>query len=674
MANAPGAKSKQNVSAYWDSVYKFRKASTTNVSEATVSDMLRIIFPDFRLKIIRHFYGAAHQNATKTVGYLIAAGQLMPVKSIVEGTEKLGELTETLVSGEADHLFDLKICEEVHQLVAAMSVVSNEMIHGSISPIHMAALCDLPLAVQFLIDIGGSTETLDMEGATPMLISASLNRANIVRALCEKGANVEFRKKGGHTVLFSTVAAGHREILDILLEFKADPNVPHAKTGTMPLWIACSNGDFLCAEALLNAGAFKNEPVNMRSVVEMDDTCGEAVKAVMESLEQRGKLKKPEGNGKWSEEDGNNLMGVLAGVSTASSPSPLSGSGSGGGGGSVVTKGGATPMWIAACNGHDKLVSMLLERGAAPELMCDSTSPLWIAASNGHDKVVTALCFRANLESRAIDGATPLWVAAEHGHVECVRVLLDAGAKIDSRTIDQRTALHIAAANRHLGVVLMLLRGGANANAMAIDGSTPVHLLMSKGHSTSAAGSEDMWEEVLAALLEAGVQMEATKADGANVLHTAVRSGDHTQVKYIVDKGSVDPNQCSEDGLSPLHEATLRGDVECVRALLASEELEVDVRCKEGAQHPGATALWLAAKKGHAKVVEVLLAGGASVNCACKDVTPLMVSINTGHTNCISLIQMATKKLIAENKKAEFGGSAKVGKYPTFLLKMGGKR
>lgn len=155
----------KDMSVYWEKVFSYRAKTTTNVQETTVSEMLRIIFPEFRLKIIRHFHGTAKMNTTTTIGYLIAAAKMQPVRNIVEGTELLSDLTEAILNGEGDEHFDVTTCEELHQLVAAMVTVEKDMMAGFVSPLHMAAVCDLPLAVSFLIDNGASTETVDTVSA-----------------------------------------------------------------------------------------------------------------------------------------------------------------------------------------------------------------------------------------------------------------------------------------------------------------------------------------------------------------------------------------------------------------------------------------------------------------------------------------------------------------------------
>jgi ankyrin repeat protein len=80
-------------------------------------------------------------------------------------------------------------------------------------------------------------------------------------------------------------------------------------------------------------------------------------------------------------------------------------------------------------------------------------------------------------------GKTPLIVAAEYGRMECVRVLLAAGANASAADQDGRTALHWAADGGNVSCVKLLLRAGACPAAVAADGRTPVHHATGSRHA-----------------------------------------------------------------------------------------------------------------------------------------------------------------------------------------------
>lgn len=63
----------------------------------------------------------------------------------------------------------------------------------------------------------------------------------------------------------------------------------------------------------------------------------------------------------------------------------------------------------------------------------DRATPLFIAAQNGHYKILVYLLAQgADADPRRTDGATPLWIAAQMGHDHIVAQLLKAGARVDA--------------------------------------------------------------------------------------------------------------------------------------------------------------------------------------------------------------------------------------------------
>ena len=78
----------------------------------------------------------------------------------------------------------------------------------------------------------------------------------------------------------------------------------------------------------------------------------------------------------------------------------------------------------------------------------------------------------------------PLYVAASNGSLNCVMLLLEAGANKDQgRTDTGATPLHTAAHRGHLEVVRFLVESGANKDqGTTDDGTTPLYAAAEKGH------------------------------------------------------------------------------------------------------------------------------------------------------------------------------------------------
>jgi hypothetical protein len=68
--------------------------------------------------------------------------------------------------------------------------------------------------------------------------------------------------------------------------------------------------------------------------------------------------------------------------------------------------------------------------------------------------------------------ATPLHIAAQQGHLTVVEVLLKFGASVDSQDECGRTALHIASYRGHEQIVTALLEHGSDINIMSKENET----------------------------------------------------------------------------------------------------------------------------------------------------------------------------------------------------------
>jgi ankyrin repeat protein len=133
---------------------------------------------------------------------------------------------------------------------------------------------------------------------------------------------------------------------------------------------------------------------------------------------------------------------------------------------------GFIALSVAAQEGHEAVVKLLLEKGAAVDTKANYRgAPPSTVAFYSSPEVVALLRVKAPVEPV---GATPLYVAALEGHVAVVTLLLDNGAAIEAKAEDGGTPLAIAAQQGNLEVVRLLLEKGAVVDAKDNNGVTPL--------------------------------------------------------------------------------------------------------------------------------------------------------------------------------------------------------
>jgi ankyrin repeat protein len=127
----------------------------------------------------------------------------------------------------------------------------------SITPLMKAAWDgDRPI-VEYLLSKGANVNFRSKEsGGTALLNAVTQGDVEIVRALLAAKANVAVRNKFDFNAFTSAVAAGKREIAELLLEAGAKPN--EEVSGLTPLAFAASSGDEEMMRFLVAHGADVN--------------------------------------------------------------------------------------------------------------------------------------------------------------------------------------------------------------------------------------------------------------------------------------------------------------------------------------------------------------------------------------------------------------------------------
>lgn len=143
---------------------------------------------------------------------------------------------------------------------------------------------------------------------------------------------------------------------------------------------------------------------------------------------------------------------------------------------------GATPLIMAARNGHFEVAKYLIEQcGADLEQpgsvtfdgeTIEGAPPLWCAAAAGYLNIVQFLVTRtASVNKTTLTNSTPLRAASFDGHLDIVKFLVEHGADIEIANRHGHTCLMIACYKGHYEIAKYLLEKGADVNRKSVKGA-----------------------------------------------------------------------------------------------------------------------------------------------------------------------------------------------------------
>lgn len=130
---------------------------------------------------------------------------------------------------------------------------------------------------------------------------------------------------------------------------------------------------------------------------------------------------------------------------------------------SAYSQDGFQPLGLASFFGHYDVAEYLLKAGALPNSPAHNglkATPLHSAAAGRHERIVNLLIqYGADPNVREQNGFTPLHAAAQNGDVEIIRALLLGGADLTLKSTDNKTAMDVAMEAGHEKATVLLGEG-----------------------------------------------------------------------------------------------------------------------------------------------------------------------------------------------------------------------
>eukprot|EP00668_Euglena_longa_P048062 GGOE01065116.1.p1 GENE.GGOE01065116.1~~GGOE01065116.1.p1 ORF type:complete len:200 (+),score=40.01 GGOE01065116.1:100-699(+) len=122
---------------------------------------------------------------------------------------------------------------------------------------HAVAQGDVEQAQSLIVEGGADVNTINTIGETPCHVAAMRGSTTMLEVLLAYRAdpNVNCKKEfGGATPIMLATKAGHVQVVEVLLRYNADSNLPDA-LGFTPLHIAAREGKVDLAKLLVSHGS-----------------------------------------------------------------------------------------------------------------------------------------------------------------------------------------------------------------------------------------------------------------------------------------------------------------------------------------------------------------------------------------------------------------------------------
>jgi ankyrin repeat protein len=286
---------------------------------------------------------------------------------------------------------------------------------------------------------------------------------------------------------------------------------------------------------------------------------------------------------------------------------------------------GKTPLQLATESRNYELMKFFIDNDSKCNVYdVNRNTPLHCAIKNDDLQAVKLLAASKNIILNQVDSKywAPLHTAIRMSRKEIVSLLVDLPGIDLELKCKGFTALHCAVENGLDDTTELLLDKNADAKALTIAGQSCLHL----------ATQTKLFPKFLS-IFKNILDVNLKDLTGISPLHAAANHGNLEAVKILLDNGA-DANAQCECLTTPLHKAVANYHFEVSQLLVDLESTNIDV-----ADDEGNTPLHLASEKGNADVMGLLIAKGADLNAMNLDrATPIQLAQKRGHHDVIKYL------------------------------------
>lgn len=411
--------------------------------------------------------------------------------------------------------------DTVRTMLGSKSVDVNASAADGSTALEWAVQRDDAQMVDTLIRAGANVRATNAFGVQPVAIAAEKGNTEVLRLLLSAGADPNAGLSEGETALMTAARTGTVAPIQLLLDHGAKVNARDGRGQTALMWAAARNNAGAIG-LLVKAGADMNLRTN-------NPPRGRGAETTI--------FNSPAPTGFTAF-----LFAVRAGATDAARAMLDAGA-------DINDKlsDGESALVVATANAHWQLASLLLDRGADPNLAGAGWNAL-------HQTVHSR---RPNL------GYTPGPVpTGTLDSIEVVKKLIARGVNVNARMTKngmkdgQRnrvnrlgaTAFFLAAKNTDFEVMKVLADAGADGRIPSADGTTP--LMVAAGldmwyvgeDAGSLAGQEDEVLEAVKLCVALGDDVNAANLAKETPMHGAAFRGVNAVVEFLLEKGAqLDP-------------------------------------------------------------------------------------------------------------------------------------